>query len=175
MITKDNNLKVMELFFKFPYSSFHIREIARLTELSSTGIIKIIRKLKKEDLLISKKAKMVEEVSPNFDGRFVLVKRLYNIYSLTDSGLLVYLKKFYELPQAIILFGSYSNGTDSEKSDIDLAILSKKKDIPDLTIYEKRLKRKISLHLIDLDKTSNEFKNTLANGVIVEGYIELIK
>ncbi len=175
MITKDNNLKVMELFFKFPSSAFHIREIARLTGLSSTGIIKIIRKLKKGGLLISKKAKMVEEVSPNFDERFILVKRLYNIYSLTDSGLLDYLKKFYELPPAIILFGSYSNGTDSEKSDIDLAILSKKKDIPDLTLYEKRLKRRISLHLIDLDKTSNEFKNTLANGVIIEGYVELIK
>ena len=40
MITKDNNLKVIEVFFKNPDKSFHIRELARMTGLSSTGIIK---------------------------------------------------------------------------------------------------------------------------------------
>ncbi len=132
MITKDNNLKVMELFFKYPYSSFHIREIARLTELSSTGVIKIINKLKKEGLVISKKKKTITEVQPDFNGRFFLIKRLYNINSLYDVGLIDYIKKWYELPKAIVLFGSYADGTDAEKSDIDIAIISKKKTLPDL-------------------------------------------
>ena len=59
MITKDNNYRVMEWFFKYPYRSFHIRELARLTGLSSAGIIKIVKKLKKEHLLVSNKEKMV--------------------------------------------------------------------------------------------------------------------
>ena len=66
MITKDNNLKVMELFFKSPYRSFHIREIARLTGLSSTGIIKIIKRLKKEKLLVSRKSNNLEEIKKRF-------------------------------------------------------------------------------------------------------------
>ena len=131
MITKDNNLKVMELFFKFPYTSFHIREIARLTGLSSTGVIKIIKKLKKEKLLLSKKANNMEEIKPDFNGRFLIIKRLYNIYSIYDSGLIDYIKSYYEMPQSIILFGSYSNGTDTEKSDIDIGVVSAKKEIPD--------------------------------------------
>src|SRR3989344_9701656 len=127
MITKDNNLKVMELFFKFPYRIFHIRELARLTRLSSTGIIKIVKKLKKEKLLITKKVKNIEEIKPNFNGKFLLIKRLHNIYSLYNSGLIDFIKKYYEMPKAIILFGSYSDGTDTEKSDIDIAIISNKK------------------------------------------------
>ena len=175
MITKDNNLKVMELFFKFPYRLFHIREIARLTGLSSTGVIKIIKKLKKESLLASKKGKVVEEVKPDFDGNFLLMKRLYNIYSLYNFGLVDFIKKNYEFPKAIVLFGSYSNGTDSERSDIDLAVITNSKNIPDLQKFETRLARKINIHLIDLSRASNEFKNSLANGIVLEGFIEFIE
>ena len=175
MITKDNNLKVMELFFRFPGKVFHIRELARLTGLSSTGIIKIVKKLKKEKLLVTKKAKNIEEVKPDFNGKFLLVKRLYNIYSLYDSGLIDFVKKYYEMPQAIILFGSYSEGTDAEKSDIDIAVISNKKDTPDFRKFEVKLARKINLHLIDIDKTEREFKNSLANGITLEGFAETIK
>jgi|SRR3989344_608112 len=174
MITKDNNLKVMELFFKYPYRSFHIREIARLTNLSSTGVIKIIKKLKAEKLLISKKTKTIEEIKPNFDGNFFLIKRLHNIYSLYNSGLIDYLKNWYKLPKAIILFGSYSNGTDTEKSDIDIAILDQNKKIPDLKRFNKILERKINLHVIELKKSSNDFKNSIANGIVLEGFMEII-
>ena|SRR3989338_8998487 len=175
MITKDNNLKVMELFFKFPYTSFHIREIARLTGLSSTGVIKIIKKLKKEKLLLSKKANNMEEIKPDFNGRFLIIKRLYNIYSIYDSGLIDYIKSYYEMPQSIILFGSYSNGTDTEKSDIDIGVVSAKKEIPDFKKFETRLSRKINLHLIEIKNTPKEFINSLANGVVLEGFVEMVK
>ena len=175
MITKDNNLKVMEMFFKFPYSSFHIRELARLTGLSSTGVIKIIKRLKKEKLLVSRKSNNIEEIKPNFDGRFLLTKRLYNIYSLYDSGLVEYIKNYYEMPQSIILFGSYSSGTDTEKSDIDLAVISSKKNLPDIGKFEHKLSRKINLHLIDIKSTPKEFINSLANGIVLEGFAEMIK
>ncbi len=174
MITKDNNLKVIELFFKHPYKTFHIREIARLTGLSSAGIIKIIKRLKKENLLISKKEKMVEEIKPDFDGRFLFIKRLYNVYSLNDSGLIDYLKKYYELPKAIILFGSYSNGTDNENSDIDLAIIAGDKKLPDLTGFERLLARKINIHIINLNDVSKDFLNSIANGIVLEGFVEFI-
>src|SRR3989339_2191829 len=175
MITKDNNLKVMEWFFKFPYRTFHIRELARLTGLSSTGIIKIVKRLKKEKLIVAKKAKNIEEIKPDFDGRFLLIKRLYNVYSLYDSGLIDFMKKHYEMPQAIMLFGSYCEGTDTEKSDIDIAIIPARGGIPDFKKFEKKLARRINVHLIDIGKAENEFKNSLANGITLEGFAEIIK
>jgi len=175
MITKDNNLRVMELFFKSPYSSFHIREIARLTGLSSTGVIKIIKRLKREKLLVSRKSNNLEEIKPDFNGRFLIIKRVYNIYSLYYSGLVDFIKSYYEMPQSIILFGSYSNGTDTEKSDIDIAVISNKKEIPDFAKFKNKLSRKINLHIIDIEKTPKEFINSLANGIVLEGFVEMIK
>ena len=177
MITKDNNLKVMENFFRYPHKGFHIRELSRVTGLSSTGIIKIVKRLKKEKLLVSKKVANLEEIMPDFEGRFLLMKRLYNIYSLYESGLIDRLKSFYEMPQSIILFGSYSDGTDTEKSDIDLAIISKShsEKMPELMKFESRLARKISLHIVNLTNTPKEFKNSIANGIVLEGFAELVK
>ena len=174
MITKDNKLKVMELFFKYPYTKFHIREIARKVKLSTTGVIKIIEKLKKEKLILSHKTNVVEEISPNLEGRFYLLKRIYNLYSLNDSGLVDYLKKYYEYPKAIIVFGSYAYGTDTEKSDIDIAIIGNKKDSPDLSHYEKILARKINIHTITIDKSTKEFINSIANGIVLDGFTEFI-
>ncbi len=175
MITKDNNMKVMEMFFKSPNKSFHIRELSRLTGLSSTGIIKIVKKLKDEDLLISKKEKITEEIKPTFNDKFSLAKRLYNIYSLYKSGLVDYLKNFYEEPKAIILFGSYSKGLDTEQSDIDICILTNKKEMPNLADFEKKLNRKINVINSDVNSMGKEFKNSLANGIVLEGYMDLIK
>ena len=174
MITKDNNLKVMRLFFDSPEKTFHLREIARQTGLSSTGVIKIVKRLKNEKLLLSKKRRMVEEVEPNLQGRFPLLKRVYNLYNVLDSGILHVLKDFYEEPQAIILFGSYAEGTDHSTSDIDIAILTKKAAIPPLILYEKKLKRKISIYTVNLSEASDGFKNSLANGIVLDGFAELI-
>lgn len=175
MIIKDYNYKVMEVFFKNPSRSFHIRELARITKLSSTGIINIVKRLKNENLLVSKKEKITEEVRPTFNEKFYLMKRIYNIYSLYDTGLIKYLKDFYEEPEAIILFGSYSKGLDTEKSDVDLCIITNKKVLPDLINFEKRLNKKINIINLNLDNIKETFKNSLANGIILEGYIKLIK
>ena len=174
MITKDNNYRVMELFFKSPTKGFHMREMARLTGLSSTGIIKIIKKLKKEKILISEKTRNVELVKPDFEGRFVLLKRLYNLCSLYDLKLVDFLREHFEMPKAIILFGSYADGTDNENSDIDIAVVTNKKAMPNFQPYEGKLQRKINLYAMDMAKTPNEFKNSLANGIVLDGFLEVL-
>ncbi len=173
MITKDNNLKVMKVFFENPSKDFHLRQLSRITGISLGGILKIVPRLKKEKLLISKKERNVELVSPNFEGRFTLFKRLYNIQSLYDSNLIVALQKWYEQPKTIILFGSYSRGMDTEKSDIDIAIFTSSKPLPNLTIFEKKLSRRINIHIIKTEELSKSFKNSITNGIVLEGVIEL--
>ena len=50
-----------------------------------------------------------------------------------------------------------------------------KKELPDLTNFEKRLNRKINIINSNADNMKKEFKNSLANGIVAEGYAELIK
>jgi len=174
MITKDNNLKVMRVFFENPSKEFHLRQLSRITGISLGGILKIVPRLKKEKLLLSRKERNVELVSPNFEGRFTLFKRLYNIQSLYDCDLIETIQKWYEQPKTIILFGSYSQGLDSEKSDIDIAIFTSRKPLPDLSIFERKLIRKINIHIVNNEGSSQSFKNSLANGIVLEGVLEIL-
>ncbi|MBI2137352.1 nucleotidyltransferase domain-containing protein [Candidatus Woesearchaeota archaeon] len=175
MITEDNTLRVLRVFLESPEKKFHIRQIARLTGLSSTGAIKIIKKLKKNRLLNSEKKRMTEEVEANWEGRFQQVKRAYNILSLYDTGLMPKLRDFYQEPKAIVLFGSYGEGTDTSASDIDIAVITQKKELPELDKFEKKLKRKIRIITTTLETATKEFKNALANGIVLSGYNEIAK
>ena len=175
MLTKDNNYKVMKLFFDNPEKKFHIREIARQTNLSAPGVLKILKKLKKETLLVSEKENVVENVKGSRNEKFFLLKKAYNILSLFESGLVNRLKDEYEEPEAIVIFGSYSKGEDTSQSDIDVAVVTKKEAQIDLKQFEKYLRRKISVYEIQINNSEKEFLNSLANGTVVYGFLRLLQ
>ncbi len=173
MLLKNNSLRVAEWFFKYPGKTYHIRELSRLTKLSTTAVVKVVKELKAELIVISKKERNAELIRPDFEGKFALAKTLYNIYSLHECGLVDFLKEELEQPEAIVLFGSYGNGTDTEKSDVDIAIVSPSKEVG-LGEFEDKLARKVSLHFIDPKKADKPFKNSLANGVVLWGFLEIV-
>jgi predicted nucleotidyltransferase len=162
----------MEIFFKFPEKNFHLRELSRMVKLSLPAIKKITSRLEKEKLLILKKEKMFINVYASRNEKFVWLKRSYNLNSLFD--LTNYLNNFYEEPEAIVLFGSYSKGEDISKSDVDIAIITNSKKEIDLSKFEKKLARHINLMEIDLKKTEKQFKNSLANGVVLNGGLRIV-
>ena len=174
MITKNNTLKVMEIFLKHPEMKFHLRELERMTKLSMPGARKIAIKLEKEGLLESKKEKMVKNFYASRNEKFTQLKRAYNIYSIFNLGLLDKLRKEYEEPEAIILFGSYSRGEDITQSDVDIAIITKKHKELNLLEFEKRLARNIKIYEIRVETAEKEFLNTLANGIVIHGYLKVI-
>ncbi len=112
----------------------------------------------------------------NYDNeKFIGLKRSLNLYSLYSSGLLEELEEFYMNPKCIVLFGSYSRGEDTNESDIDIAVISSKEDMPDIGKYENALNRKISIHIIKSIKSEdNNFINTLVNGIVLSGYLDVV-
>jgi len=174
MITKDNTSRVMELFFKNPDKKYHLRELERLTKLSMPGVRKIGIKLEKEGLLLSKKEKMVKNFYASRNEKFMALKRAYNLYSLFSSGFIGFLKQTYEEPEAIVLFGSYSRGEDTSISDIDIAVITPMQKNIDTSIFEKKLGRPLKIYEIKLSKAEKDFINTLANGIVLYGYLKVI-
>ena len=174
MLTKDNNLRVMRLFFESPEKKFHIREIARLTGLSAAGVIKILARLKDEELIDLQKEKMVSNAFAKRGEKFILMKRCFNIISLYESGFIDFLRDEYEEPECIALFGSYSRGDDTSESDIDIAIITGKEKNLNLKPFEKQLKRPVSIYEIDIKECEKEFLNNLANGAVLYGHLRLI-
>jgi len=175
MIGKNNILKIMDFFFKFPERKFHLRELERLTKLSLPAVKEITQKLEKEGLLKSKKEKMVKNFYAARNQKFIRLKRLYNIYSLFSVGLIDYLKNIYEEPESIVLFGSYSKGEDISQSDIDIAIITSSHKEIEISGFEKKLTRKIRTYEVQIKKAERDFLNTLVNGIVMHGYLNIIK
>ncbi len=175
MITKDNNYKVMKLFFDSPNGKIHLREIARRVHLSAPGVSKIVSRLKKEGLVRSEKTGIVENVFAFKNERFLRLKSCCNLLNIYESGLVEFLRQQYEEPEAIVLFGSYAKGEDGEKSDVDIAVFTNLSRSIDLKRFEKTIGRKISPYEIRIKECEKEFLNNLANGTVLHGYQRLIE
>lgn len=133
-------------------------------------IISTTNELYKENLIVKNKGKVLTRTIANRENiNFLRHKRLYNLERIYTSGIVDYLSNVYNHPKTIILFGSYSRGEDTEASDIDIAIITKKKLSLELTKYENILKRRVNIHEVDLGAVSDEFKANLANGIVLEG------
>ncbi len=175
MITKDNTYAVMKLFFDSPEKKFHMRQIARLTHLSPPGVAKIIGKLKKEGLLSWEDTGIVKNAFATRTEKFICLKKCYNLLAVQESKLVELLKDKYEEPEAIVLFGSFARGEDNSKSDVDIAVITNKNATLDLKKIETRLNKKVNIYEINIKECTKEFLNNLANGIILAGYLKLIK
>jgi len=176
MLTKENRFKVIGIFFKNPTKEFHIREIAGMTGLSPAGALKILNAHEKNKLLIKEERKATTNYRANVESdEFIQLKKIFNLYSIYSSGLLKKLIEFYNTPEAMILFGSYARAEDMENGDVDIAIVTEKRGYPDLKKFERELDRKVSLHLLaDVKKSEREFVNSLANGIVLFGYLKVV-
>lgn len=175
MITKDASSKILELFYNNPEKKFHIREIARLVGLSSTGVINSIKRLKEQRLLKSKKERTVELVETDFEGNFLPSKRAYNLLMIYKSGIIDALNEFYEQPRCIVLFGSYSDGRDTSESDIDIVVDTNIEKEMKTIKFEKILNRPIKLMTLNLEEAKPGFLNSLANGIVLSGFLKVHK
>ena len=133
--------------------------------------------LAKEEFLIVEKQRNQQRViiKANRENKsFLQLKRIYNIYHLYTRGFVEYLINQYGKPECIILFGSYAKGEDVESSDIDIAIITTRNE-KNLALekYEKQTARKIKIKELIKAKIEKEFWNTLANGIILYGYLEV--
>ena len=171
MIEKSTIEKVLAVFFENPSKDgFHLRELSRITKLSMPTIISTTDKLAKEHLIIKIKGMvMTKVVAYRENEKFTRYKLLHNLEKIYESKIIEFLSKEYHYPKAIILFGSFSRGEDIESSDIDIAILIKRKLNLDLSKYEKTLKKTVNIHEVNMNKISEEFKANLANGIVLEG------
>lgn len=174
--------KLIEFFIKEPERQFYVRELARILKKSPATISKYLKDYERKGALkLERKFNHLLFKANNEGKEFKQLKINYNLSLIKSSGIEDFLSKELNNPKAIILFGSFARGEDTEKSDIDmLAITSAKKDL-DLEIFEKKLGRKIQLFLfsekeIEKMKESNkELLNSWINGITLHGFFEVFK
>jgi len=174
-------MDIIRHFFDEPEKEFHMREIARLAGMSPSTASKRLSTLARDGLLTSAETKGMKIFKANSrNPSFRDAKLFYNISRIRSSGLVDYISEELN-PKAIILFGSFRKGDNVPGSDIDIFVeTASKKDI-DLSDFERRLGNSIQLFLMksseiaSMKKNNKELLNNIANGISLEGFLEVIK
>ena len=169
MVEKNSTQLVARYFFTHPTTEIHLRALTRAVGKSMPVILAAVRKLSKEGLVTITKGIALTTVKANAENPlFVQLKRVHNLERLYETGLVDQLRKAFDC-QAMVCFGSYSRGDDFEQSDVDIALVGAKQKSIDLSPFESKLKRQISLHFVTKAQVSKEFWHNLANGLVLEG------
>ena len=177
MITKNIKSRIKEYFMLYPTKKLRVRQIERELNLPLPSIIRYTKELEQEGIIKNEQITNIKAYSADRSSKyFILEKKLFNIKSIYDSGLIDYLIKNYDNPN-IILFGSYSKGEDIEKSDIDIYIETTKKVERISENLEKELKRKIQIFRYkNINEIENkELANNIINGIKLNGFLEIFK
>ncbi len=169
-------LEILRFLFVRAGATFNARGLAKHLKVSQTAVSKALPLLQKEELIKIEKDKESGRWSIKLDRdspKAISLKRAENLKMLYESGIVLFLED--ALPGAtIILFGSYSRGDDTIKSDIDIAVVGRKEKELDLARFESMLERKISLNFYaSFKEIHKELRENLCNGIVLAGGIEL--
>lgn len=173
MYQQYNRYKILQEFFDKPNKKFHLRELSRLTKISLPSVKTHVKELLKLNLLQVKNDDIYKGYKSSLNSTYRILKRNDFLIRLHESGLIKELEKICT-PNCIVLYGSAVEGTDDERGDIDIFIQSNKKNI-ELKKYETLLNRRINLLFEQkLYKINETFINSLANGIVLSGFLKVI-
>lgn len=166
--------KIKRFFYKNPNSNVHLRRLARSIELSPAFVSTHIDCLIEGGMVEEEKEGNMRIFSANTSSpKYRMNKRAHNLKEIFTSDLVPFLEENL-YPDSLVLFGSYLRGTDAENSDIDIAVINGRDKSLDLSNFEEKFERKIKLTIIDdLEKAEAEFAETLINGLVLSGYLEV--
>lgn len=149
--------KVLNYFFLNPQESLYVNELARKLSLDKRNLVKKIRELEEEGILISRQRGNLKLYSVN--DKFPLYKEYKSIVLKTlgfEEQLKTALKEVPGIEKAYI-YGSYAENKMGAHSDIDLLVIGEHRIV--------NLQKKISLLQRELDReinvvnmSKNEFK-----------------
>ena len=172
-------LKVMRWFFSFPEKKIGLNNIIEEVNISKTTANRVINRLEKEGFLIKEVIGKAWRINCNQKHRYNRTKKIcYNLELIYESGIIKEIDEKYK-PKSMVLFGSYRKGDDNEKSDIDIAVEIVSNiglKIEEFGILEKfgfRKNVEINVHIFSRKKINNNLFANIANGIILDGFLEI--
>ncbi len=172
-------LRVVYWFFAFPTKEISLNDLTEEVEISKTTANKVVGLLEKEGFLKKEVLGKTWRISCNHEHLYnITIKIPHNLWLIYESGILGKIHQIFANPRTIILFGSYRKGDDTEDSDLDIAleVLDDKEveiyDLGKISIgYRKNVQ--VNLHIFSRNKIDLNLFSNIANGIILEGFLEV--
>lgn len=177
-------IKVMQWFFSYPLLPISLTDLAKETGISKKTATSIVLRFLEEGFLIKEEIGKAWRISCNQKHIYNLTKKIsYNlslIYQvLYEAGVINEIAEIAGNPKAIILFGGYRKGDDTDKSDIDLAVevagneelkIVNLGNLPQLG-FRKNIP--VNLYIFSRNKIDLNLFANIANGIVIAGFLEV--
>jgi len=172
--------KVLHYFFSFPEQPISLNDLSRNIKSSKTSTKVAVMRLIKEGFLKKEVIGNAWRISADPKSQFAVTRKIpYNLEMIYESGIIA--RVYNKIPEAhaIILFGSYRWGTDNEKSDIDIGVEvlgNKAMHIETLLKFDNLGFRKnvqVNLHIFSRAKIDLNLFTNIANGIVLDGLLEV--
>ena len=176
----DAHSKIMNWFFAYPSKEVSLNDLCSEIRMSKTTANKAVRALEKDGFLKKEVLGRIWRISCNHNHSYNhTLKVSFNLGKVYQSGILQSVHKLIRNPRAIVLFGSYRKGDDNEKSDIDIAVEVldeeelKIKSLGNLARFGYRNNVPVNVHIFSRKKIDLNLFSNIANGIVLEGYLEV--
>jgi len=172
--------KVLAYFFSFPETSIGLNDLSKRINASKTMVKKAVLILVEKGALKKEEIGKAWRIQANQKNAYFTTRKIaYNLQLVYESDIIAEVYKKIPEAKSIILFGSYRWGTDTEKSDIDIAVEvldSKPPRIETLKLinqirYRKNIK--VNTHVFSRKKIDINLFTNIANGIVLDGLLEV--
>ena len=175
--------KIHAWFFAYPTKEFSLNELSKNLEISKTAANVIVSQLEKESFLEKEILGKLWRIKANqYHPNFIKRKIPFNLQHVYKSGIIEWIKENIPNSKSIILFGSFRWGEDvkeSEKeSDLDIAVeVENNKPLQILQGVIKefgyRKNVKVSIHIFSRNSIDLNLFSSIANGIVLDGFLEV--
>jgi len=175
--------KVLYWFFSFPNMETGLNDLSADLKISKTTAKKIITDLVEKEFLNKKIYGKAWRITCNVNHTYNLaIKIPFNLEMICAAyygGLRDHILKRVGNAKSIVLFGSYRKGDDNDKSDIDIAVEvadDEEMKIVELGVIPKfgfRDNVKINLHIFSRNRVDLNLFSNIANGIVLDGFLEV--
>jgi len=172
-------LKTLHWFFAYPHLPISLTELSKEVEISKKTANLIVTTLVKEGFLIKEEVGKTWRITCNTKHPYnVSMKIGHNLSMIYSAGII---EKVFEIginARAIVLFGSYRKGDDTDKSDIDIAVEIigdddlKIVNLGKIAKFGYRKNVPVNLHVFSRKKVDLNLFSNVVNGIVLDGFLE---
>lgn len=172
--------KILYWFFSYPYKEISLRDLCAEVEITKTTANRLVTQLVHDGFLQVDVLGRTWRIKANQEHYyFRTVKIPYNLMQIYQSNIIEEVLRMIPGAKAVILFGSYRKGDDTEQSDIDIAVEvlgEKELKIEKLGVIAHlgyRINVPVNVHVFSRKKIDLNLFANIANGIVLHGFLEV--
>jgi predicted nucleotidyltransferase len=152
LFNKYASWQILQYFALNPTKEVYVKEIAKNLSLSPSICSKTLRELLKSGILEKRSSGQGQAHYYKLSNNYLTkeLKRFIGLFMIHEAGLVNKIAEASEGLTSIALYGSYATGEFNENSDIDLLVISSKKQKLRMRTLEQTIGKNINIQLFSI-------------------------